>query len=48
MKRSIKIISMVFVLIMLVASVPFVFSADSFSGWRVDEDGVERYYRDGK
>ena len=48
MKRSIKIISMIFVLIMLVASVPFVFSADSFSGWRVDEDGVERYYRDGK
>ncbi len=48
MKRSLRVICIIFTLAMLIASVPFAFSADGFSGWRVDEDGVERYYQNGE
>lgn len=48
MKRSLRIICIAFILIVLTVVVPFAITADGFSGWRVDGDGVERYYKNGE
>jgi len=48
MKQLLRIFSILFVCAMLAAMFPVASSANSANGWKLDSDGIQRYYKNGE